>query len=260
MKKIYLSLLSIIFFIPLITYGDDLFQVKTPNVMIIFDTSSSMEMSVNVDSKGNSIWTAQKGPDKVTQYRQDGNHPDSKLYQAKNALSQIINEVVKDKVNLGFSTYAQEKIETRRGQYKRDQSVVIQAGVSEAWRRYKRYYVWGTTNDSTRTQTSIYPDSFIDAWNVNHLSVTASPTTGTTFSRAIWIHDKGGPLHPQTCSSGAQCVGRFLATKSYTITYRVTARTLNPETNIYTFTYTPTTPAMTIIGSKLSMIAGVRPL
>ncbi len=59
--------------------------------MIIFDTSSSMEMSVNVDPKGSSIWTNKKGPDGTTYYRKDGNHPDSKLYQAKKALGEIID-------------------------------------------------------------------------------------------------------------------------------------------------------------------------
>ncbi|MGZ3494959.1 MAG: pilus assembly protein, partial [Thermodesulfobacteriota bacterium] len=58
-----------------------------------------------------------------------------------------------------------------------------------------------------------------------------------------WIHDKNGPLHPQPCGAGAQCVGYFLATKPYTITYRVTARTLNAESSIYTFTYTPISAA-----------------
>lgn len=232
---ILLSVLSI----PLqVSAQEDLFQVKTPNVMIIFDTSDSMDMSVNVDSKGNNIWTVKKGPDNVTEFRKDGNHPDSKLYQAKSALAQIINEVVKDRVNLGFSTYAQQKIERRRGQYKRDEEVIIQAAVTEAWRRYKRYYLWDTTNDSIRTATSIYPDSFVDAWGITRSNVTAHPTTGTEFQRAISIHDKSGPLHPKWLGGW-----NFEKTKFYTITYRVTARTHNPETNVYTFTYGPVSPA-----------------
>jgi hypothetical protein len=236
MKKLIISIFGLIFLTPFLAFGQesDLFKVKTPNVMVIFDTSSSMEMSVNVNTKGESIWTNQYGPDKVTQYRKDGNHPDSRLYQAKKALSEIIDQVVKDKVNLGFSTYAQEKIEKWRGQYKRD----VTTTTPEAWRRYKRYYVWGTTNDGTRYANSIYPDSFVDAWGITHSSV----TVGTTFNRAIYIHNKSGPLHPQVCSSGADCIGGFKATNTYTITYKVTARTLNPETNVYTFTYAPITP------------------
>lgn len=234
MKKIVFSIIFLVSLVPFIVYGeDDLFQVQTPNVMIIFDTSSSMEMSLNLDTKGNSIWTTQKGPDKVTPYRQDGNHPDSKLYQAKKALSNAINDVVKDRVNLGFSTYAQEKIEKWRGKYQRDEEVIDQAAQTEAWRRYKRYYLWDTANESNPpAATSIYPDSFYDYWGFLQSPVTAHPTTGTTFTRTIWIHDKSGPLHPKWIGGN-----NFQKTKSYTVTYRVTARTLNPETNIYSFTY-----------------------
>jgi hypothetical protein len=248
MKKLILSTFALILLIPFLAFGqeDYISKVKTPNVMVIFDTSGSMGMSVNVNTYGNSIWTNKYGPDKVTPYRQDGNHPDSRLYQAKKALSEIIDQVVKDKVNLGFSTFAQTRIERSRGLYKHDEKIIDQYAQTEAWIRYKRYYIWSTTNDSTRTATSIYSDSFVDYWGITHSSVTADPTTGTTFTRAIWIHDKSGPLHPQVCSSGAQCVGYygyFLATKPYTITYRVTARTLNAESNVYTFTYTPISPA-----------------
>ena len=240
MKKNVFYLIFSFFFIPFMVYGQtDLFQVKTPNVMIIFDTSSSMEMSVNINSQGNSIWSTQYGPDGIHQYRQDGNHPDSKLYQAKNALSQVISQVVQNKVNLGFATYAQEKINQMRGEYTRTLTVVLQYASPAEWRLYKRYYLWGTTNDGTRTATSIYSNSFIDAWGFTRTPV----GVGSTFTRAIYIHNKSGPLHPQVCSSGANCIGGFLATSTYTITYQVTAVTLNPETNVYTFTYSPTSPA-----------------
>lgn len=235
MKKFIYSVLTLILLTPFLAFAQesDLFKVKTPNVMIIFDTSSSMEMSVNVDSKGNSIWTNKKGPDGTTYYRKDGNHPDSKLYQAKKALSEIIDQVVKDKVNLGFSTYAQKQIVRTRGQYKRDEEVIDQYAVTEAWRRWKRYYAWDTTNYGTYTATSIYPNSFVDAWGVTHTSVVADPSTGTTFNKAIWIHDKSGPLHPKWIGGNS-----FETKKAHTLTFRVTARTLNAETNVYTFTYT----------------------
>lgn len=240
MKKLIYSILTLVLLTPFLAFAQesDLFKVKTPNVMVIFDTSASMEMSINVDTKGNSIWTTKKGPDGSTQYRKDGNHPDSKLYQAKKALSEIIDQVVKDKVNLGFSTYAQKQIVRSRGLYKRDEEVIDQAAVAEGWRRWKRYYAWDTTNDGTYYPTSIYSDSFVDAWGITRSSVTADPTTGTTFTRAIWIHDKSGPLHPKWIGGNS-----FQTTKPYTITYRVTARTLNAETNVYTFTYTTISPA-----------------
>ncbi|MDI6763577.1 MAG: PilC/PilY family type IV pilus protein [Thermodesulfobacteriota bacterium] len=241
MKKFFLMIFSLALFIPFQVYAqDDLFQVKTPNVMIIFDTSDSMNMSVNVNAQGNSVWTNKFGPDTVTQYVKDGNHPDSKLYQAKNALAQIINEVVKDRVNLGFSTYAQQKIERRRGQYTRE-GIVTQ---EEGWRRYKRYYLWDTTNDNNgnaRTATSTSSNSFIDAWGITRSNVTAHPSTGTEFTRAISIHDKSGPLHP-TRTGGTFLSPTFATLKAYTITLRVTNRTLNPETNVYTFTYTAVSP------------------
>ncbi len=240
MRKLISSIFILMLFAPFLAMAqeNDLFKVKTPNVMIIFDTSASMEMSINVNTYGDSIWTVKKGPDGVTPYRQDGNHPDSRLYQAKKALSEIIDQVVRDKVNLGFATYAQTQIARSRGLYKHDEEIVTQWPQSEGWLRWKRYYAWGTTNDGTRYANSIYSDSFVDAWGITHPNVTADPSTGTTFTRAIWTHDKSGPLHPQVCGGGPQCVGGFLATKPHTITYRVTARTLNPENHFYTFTYT----------------------
>jgi len=232
MKKFFLIILTLVFLVPFqASAQEDLFQIKTPNVMVIFDTSDSMNMSVTVNAQGNSVWTNKFGPDTVTQYVKDGNHPDSKLYQAKKALAQIIDEVVKDRVNLGFSTYANQKIEQWRGRYTRVEEVVTQAAVTEAWRYWKRYYLWDTTNDSVRTANSIYPDSFVDAWGNTRSSVVVG---STEFSRAIWIHDKSGPLHPKWLGGSS-----FQATKPFTITYRVTARTHNPETNVYTFTYGP---------------------
>jgi hypothetical protein len=236
MKKFAFSFIFLMVLIPGIALTeDDIFKVKTPNVMILFDTSDSMNMSINVDSKGNSIWTNKYGPDKVTQYRKDGNHPDSKLYQAKQAMSQVIQDVVKDRVNLGFGTYAQVRIEKKRGQYKRDE--VTQAAETEAWRQNKRYYLWDTTNDSTRYATSVYGDSFIDAWNVTRSGVTADPTKGSTFTRVQNIHDKT-TLHPRWLGGS-----NFQTAKAYTITYRVTARAYNAETNVYTFTYLPISAA-----------------
>jgi hypothetical protein len=232
MKGFFLIILSLFLSAPIQAFAqDDLFQVKTPNVMIIFDTSDSMNMSVNVNSSGQSVWTVKRGPDGVTEYVRDGNHPDSKLYQAKQALAQIINDVVKDRVNLGFSTYAQQKRERWRGQYKRA-GIVTQ---TEGWRRFKRYYLWDMTNDSVRTANSTSPDSFVDAWGNTRSNVVVG---STQFNRAIWIHDKNGPLHPNR-TGGNFWNPVFATPRPHTITYRVTNRTHNPETNVYTFTYGP---------------------
>lgn len=235
---------SLVLLIPFqVSAQDDLFQIKTPNVMIIFDTSDSMNMSVNLNPDGTSRWTPiLRGPDNVTEYVRDGNHPYSKLYQAKKALAQIIDEVVKDRVNLGFATYAQKKIERWRGQYTRVVEEVTTTAIPEGWRRYKRYYLWDTANDSSRTATSTSSNSFVDAWSITRSNVTAHATTGTEFNRAIWIHDKSGPLHPQR-TGGTFLSPTFATLKAYTITYRVTIRTHNPETNVYTFTYAPVSSA-----------------
>ena len=239
MKRYLFIIFWLLILTPFQVFGqEDLFQVKTPNVMIIFDTSDSMNMSVNVNASGQSVWSVKRGPDNVTEFVKDGNHPDSRLYQAKKALAQIIDEVVKDRVNLGFSTYGQQKIEQWRGRYTRDREQVVQAGVSEGWRYYKRYYRWDKTNDISRTATSIYPDSFVDAWGFTWTNVVVGTSER---SRAVWIHDKDGPEHPAR-TGGNFWNPTFATNKAYTIVYRVTARTHNPETNVYTFTYAPVSP------------------
>jgi len=128
MKKFILFNLCLLFFIPSLACGEEpleLFNIKPPNVTVIFDTSSSMERSpdgkvvdsskVRVDSEGNVVTTG------GTQYKFAGgaNHPNSKLYQAKLALKKVIKNIVKDKVNLGFATYAQFKQQQIVGYYKR---------------------------------------------------------------------------------------------------------------------------------------------
>jgi hypothetical protein len=126
MKRFVLTISFLILLIPFLAYGQsDIYSVKTPNVMIIFDTSNSMEqqpnglgqgagnMCINNDGSGSYVATDSKGncPSGYTKYSFEGrgNHPNSKLYQAKQALSTIIKSVVQDRVNLGFSTYQQLK-------------------------------------------------------------------------------------------------------------------------------------------------------
>lgn len=73
MKKNILPILFLILLIPFSAYGQqDIFQVKTPNAMIIFDTSSSMNMNPSgisvsshnacIDANGNLQTTNQGHP------------------------------------------------------------------------------------------------------------------------------------------------------------------------------------------------------
>ena len=141
MKKFILSILFSIFLIPFVVYGQgetpDIFRVKTPNVMVIIDSSTSMENAPDgtVVSYGSA-----KGEDgKTYTFEGGGNHPNSKSYQAKKALKEVIQSVVMDRVNLGFSTYAYTKTEIRRGLYSRTRWDYT-APTSDQWQWKKLYW------------------------------------------------------------------------------------------------------------------------
>src|SRR4030043_313761 len=198
MKKNIITVLFLAFLIPFAAYGqEDLFQVKTPNAMIIFDTSSSMNMDPNgisvgshnacIDANGNLQTTNQGHPPcsgGYTSYNIEsgGNHPDSKLYQAKLALKQVIQEVVQDKVNLGFSTYAQATTARMRGRYVRN----------HIWLT-KKYWGYGQTRDYY-TAYSFSSNSFTDTWGQNQTGVVLWHTfTGPT-RRGVYKSDMTSPL------------------------------------------------------------------
>ena len=228
--KLLFSLVYLFLFIPGLIYGQsDLFEIRTPNAMIIFDTSSSMNMDVNGSSV--SIGNA-KGMDGNTyNFEGGGNHPNSKLYQAKQALRDVIKNL--ENVNLGFATYGQRKQEKWRGYYKR--WTITQAYQPPRNWCDKRYYRWTTTNDtSPRYATSFSSNSFKDAWGTEHTSVEKNVYT---FQRKIWIHDKATYLHPPYVS------GSFQATKEYWIQYKVTDITYNAEYNWYVFKYEVQSPS-----------------
>ncbi len=232
MKKSFLYfplLIAIFLFMPLVSHAQsDLFEIRTPNVMIIFDTSSSMNMSVSglSVSSGNAV-----GVDKVLRnYEGGGNHPNSKLFIAKQALGDVLKDI--ENVNMGFATYGQMKEEKYRGYYKK---YVIVKPYKPA-RNYciKRYYRWTTTNDtSPRYATSFSQSSFIDAWGTQHNDVKKNEYF---FKRKIWIHDKLTYLHPPYLS------GSFQKTKEYWIEYKVTDITYNAEYNWYVFKYEVISP------------------
>ncbi len=227
MKRFFIFILVLIF--PFIAYAqDDLFQVKTPNVMIIFDTSNSMDQrpdgwsqgsgNVRVDSEGRIVSSGGT----VYNFEGGGNHPNSKLYQAKLALKEIINTVVKDRVNLGFSTYAQFKTENRRGLYKRDKRNYK----ADEWQWKKLYWRLNYYKHSY-SATSFEKDSFKDIWGTTHTGV----KVGYTFYRAHTFHNSKKnnnknepPPHPP---------GTYVADLKYTVTSIV----YNPEYNWYTYYY-----------------------
>jgi hypothetical protein len=234
MKRYILSVLGFILLVPFLAYGQgDIYAVKTPNVMIIFDTSNSMDQNpsglgqgsgnVRVDSEG-AVVSAPNGT--VYNFEGKGNHPNSKLYQAKLALKQILQTVVRDRVNLGFSTYAQFKTpDHKRGLYKRQYRYYYPA-TSDSWYWTKLYWGYYSTYQGYNT-TVFTKDSFKDAWGTTHTGV----TKGYTFTRPTtldnsWNNNKMHvpPPHPP---------GKFVADLKYTVTDIV----YSAEYNWYTFYY-----------------------
>ncbi len=209
---------------------DDVSQVKTPNVMIIFDTSNSMDMQPNglsqgagnmcVKNDGSGSYAApdSKGncPVGYTKYYFDsgGNHPNSKLYQAKKALNDIITSVVKDQVNLGFSTYAQMKTEKRRGKYQYDKN-----GYTS--KKYWAYYKAKNSYNSISAQSN----AFKDVWGITRNNMSKN----STFTYATKVYDKNLTFPPHPPTTGAN--------KLIDLKYTITNIVYEPEYNWYRFYY-----------------------
>jgi hypothetical protein len=227
MKRMLIGMgLAALLFAGTTAYGQgDIFQVKTPNVMIILDTSSSMKMKPDgtAQAAGNAL-----GEDGKTIYafEGNGNHPGSKLYQAKQAMKTVIQEVVKDQVNLGFATYAQGKTEYRRGYYQRDRRNYT-TPTPDQWKWTKLYWRYNTYRHGPWTATSFSPNSFTDAWSVVRNGV----TVGFTFQINHTFDNSPGnnaravpPPHPPGTYAGP-------------LTMTVTSIVYNAEYNWYTYTY-----------------------
>jgi hypothetical protein len=224
MKKFILIISSFILLIPFLAYGQgDIYAVKTPNVMIIFDTSNSMEQKPDGWGQGEG-WAI--GVDGKSYYFEGkGNHPGSKLYQAKQALNAIIQSVVQDRVNLGFSTYAQSKTPDHMwGLYSRQYRYhYAQANPVYYWQKLYWGYYWDRRGWSTTVFTN---DSFKDEWGVLHTGV----KVGDTFTHPATLYNSPSnnkinpPPHPP---------GTFVKDLNYTVTSIV----YNGEYNWYTFTY-----------------------
>jgi len=244
-------ILSFLFLFPFLAYSqEDIFQVKTPNVMIIFDTSSSMDKKPNqadatssnvcVDSFGrlqpNTPSPLDDGnPPCVfpyTQYDFEGgaNHPSSKLYQAKLALKEVIeSEAFRDRVNLGFATYAQFKTDKMRGYYKRDRRNYT-APVSEYWYWYKRYWRFNNYRHSN-SRLSYLSDSFVDEWGTTHTGV----SMGYWFEKTHTFDNS--PANSSATVPPMNPLGATPGTYTANLRYRVNNIIYNAEYNRYTYYY-----------------------
>jgi hypothetical protein len=140
-------------------------------------------------------------------------------------LKEIIETVVKDRVNLGFSTYAQSKSPMKYGLYTRQYRYYYPA-TSDSYYWKKRY--WGYYSDRHGWSTTVFTkDSFKDQWGTTHVGV----TKGYTFFRAhtmdnSWNNNKMNvppPFPP----------GTYTGDLKYTVTDIV----YDGEYNWYTFTY-----------------------
>jgi hypothetical protein len=235
MKKslwIILYLLLPLLIVPCVTYGQsDLFEIKTPNVMIIFDSSSSMERDTNgltvnranlaVDKDGRYPAT-EKSPNSYW-FEAGGNSPLSKLYIAKYALKDVIKDL--ETVNIGFATYGQRKSEQWRGYYKK--WVITQAHQNPVDYCYKRYWRWRSivgAVDGSYTSNDFAPDKFVDVWGKTQTGV----TKGYSFTRTVNVYDKAASSIPPHDN---------LKTKPLDITYTVTSITFNAEFGWWQYTY-----------------------
>jgi hypothetical protein len=235
MKKYLILFIAILLGTPALLYGQsDLVEVMTPNAMIIFDSSASMNSKADgtaasaswqfVDKDGN-VWPNGTAPWNWYYFEGSGNHPDSKLYQAKLALKQVITTLVD--INLGFSTYAQFKTDAMVGRYNRTRSDCTggspaQGATSTTCTWQKLYWRWNTQTLSYSSTSSLPLGNFKDVWGQDQ--------TGMSVGSKLYKHNhtfivKTAPPHPPNT---------YLADLEFTITNIV----LNAEMNFYTYYYT----------------------
>jgi hypothetical protein len=235
MKKYLILLIAILLGGPSLLYGQsDIVLIMPPNAMIIFDTSASMNSKTDgtaanaswkeVDVDGN---VKPSGTPPYTWYlfEGSGNHPDSKLYQAKLALKKVIKDLVD--INLGFSTYAQFKTPAMVGLYKRDRWLCTggQTGSPATCTRKKLYWRWNKYSHTYSSTSSLQLGSFTDKWGQSHTGM----VMGSTLTEPNHLFDN------DTVSPSGNSVP-----PQYTnpLTYTINGIVLNAEMNYYTYTYT----------------------
>jgi hypothetical protein len=230
MKKYLILLIAILLGGPSLLYGQsDIVLIMPPNAMIIFDSSASMNSKADgtganagwkfVDIDGNVI--SFPGPGNWYYFEGGGNHPDSKLYQAKLALKWVIKDLVD--INLGFSTYAQFKNPQVVGRYIRDRWDCTGGKTGSpptCWSK-KLYWRMNNYNHSYSSTSSLTLGNFTDKWG----QVQIGMSVGSTLTEPNHIFDNNPPPYPPGTSSGP-------------LTYTITSIVLNAEFNYYTYTYT----------------------
>jgi hypothetical protein len=226
MKKYLILLIAILLGVPSLLYGQsDLVDVKPPNAMIIFDSSSSMNSktdgtgasasSVKVDKDGN-VFPIGTAPWTSYNFEGGGNHPSSKLYQAK----QIIKEVIKaiEEINFGFATYGQGKTELRRGYYVRGRQDCTggTSFVAGYWQYTKLYWRFNNYTHPYQTTSNKLDKSIGDTYTeVNHWFTNSPANNGKPVSHNVNDYKKD-------------------------LVYTIYAITLNAESNVYTYYYAST--------------------
>jgi len=234
MKKYLILLITILLGVPSLLYGQsDIVLVMPPNAMIIFDSSASMNSKADgtganagwklVDKDGN-VSPDGTAPWNWVYFEGGGNHPDSKLYQAKLALKWVIKDLVD--INLGFSTYAQFKTDARVGRYNRTRSDCTggQSGSAPTCWSKKLYWRWNKYSHSYSSTSTLAMGSFKDVWGNNQ--------TGMSVGSTLW--EIKHTFDDDTVSpSGNSVPPTYKADLQYTITNIV----LNAEFNFYTYYY-----------------------
>jgi len=235
MKKYLIPLIALFFTGPTLVYGQsDLVEIMTPNAIIIFDTSASMNSksdgtaanpsNVKVDKDGN-VFPAGTAPWNSYTFEGGGNHPNSKLYQAKLALKWVIKDLVD--INLGFSTYAQFKTNAMVGQYKRDHWPCNGGKAASAatcsWT--KLYWRWNNYSHSYSSTSSLPLGNFTDVWG--------NVQTGMAVGSNLYEHN-----HVFSDNTVPPCRNNVPPTYKADLQYTITSIVLNAEMNVYTYYYT----------------------
>ena len=250
MKRIGVVVFSLILGLPCLLFAQsDLFEIRTPNALIIFDTSSSMNKKpdgldappgeVCVRSNDGLVQSTNGGlppcEEGFSKYRFEGwtssnpslggNHPFSKLYTAKQALGNVIKGL--ENVNLGLATYGQLKSDAVRGYYYRNRKKYT-APTPDRWEWRKLYWRFNKYKHGAWSSVSFSKDSFTDKWN----NLRTGVSVGSTFTIVHTFDNSPGnngkdvpPPHPPGQYSGL-------------LTIKVTKVDYSPEYNNYTFWYT----------------------
>jgi len=234
MKKYLIPLIAALFMGPALAYGQsDLVEVMTPNAMIIFDTSASMNSkadgsaanpsNVKVDKDGN-VFPDGTAPWTTYKFEGDGNHPDSKLYQAKLALKKVIAGIVN--INLGFSTYAQFKTDARRGYYVRDRWNCTggQGASAPTCTSKKLYWRWNKYSHFYSSFSSLPLGNFTDVWG----QVQTGMAVGSK------LYEKNHTFDDNTVQPSGNTVP---PTYKADLEYSIYSIVLNAEMNVYYYYY-----------------------